>query len=154
MKTGTKAKIIATIVCAFALCAALVGCGGPAGSDNATSPFQGDWVLSGGVADGQELDQQNLDAMEQMGLHVYVQFNEDGSLVLNMFGNEITGTWTAKDATTADITIQGDTEEVKIENDELKIEADGNALMFKKGEIPAAETTTAPDAEESATPEA
>ena len=141
MKMGMKAKIVAALVCAFALCVALAGCSGNGDGDNsgdASAAFQGDWVLSGGTSNGQDLDQATIDSMEQMGLYVYAQFNADGSLVLSMFGDQIDGTWTAKDATTADITIQNDTEEVKIVDGELTIEAEGNALRFKKGEIPAA----------------
>ena len=176
MKKGMKAKIIATFVCAFALCAALVGCSSGDSGDGSAA-FQGDWVLSGGTSDGQELTQESIDAMQQMGLNVYVQFNEDGTFVMSLFGTDMQGTWTAKSATTADITLEGDTEEVKIVDGELTIEAEGNALRFKKGEAPTqapatpsgpevagddaadqqeadAEEATQRDAEQSATPEA
>ncbi|MCI9261921.1 hypothetical protein [uncultured Adlercreutzia sp.] len=156
MKKNFKAKALAVFACAFALCIALVGCAGGSGAagDDAAKNFQGDWVLSGGSSGGQEIDQASIDSMQQLGMNVYIQLQEDGTAVINLFGSEMTGTWKAKDATTADFTLEGDTEEIKIENDELVIAVDGDSLRFKKGEIPAAETSTTPDEMESSTPEA
>ena len=95
-----KAKIFAAAVCAVALCVALAGCagGGTAGSADNSANFQGTWVLSGGNADGQELTAESIEAMEQMGLHVYIQMNEGGSAVVSLFGSDYDGTWEAKDA--------------------------------------------------------
>lgn len=156
MKKSLKTKALAVFACAFALCIALVGCagGGDTAGDDAAKNFQGDWVLSGGSSDGQEIDQASIDSMQQLGMNVYMQLQEDGTAVISLFGSEMTGTWKAKDATTADFTLEGDTEEIKIENDELVIAVDGDSLRFKRGEIPAAEAATTPDEEQSATPEA
>ncbi|MDE8702169.1 hypothetical protein PZH32_04235 [Adlercreutzia equolifaciens] len=156
MKKSLKTKALAVFACAFALCFALVGCtsGGNAAGDDAAKNFQGDWVLSGGSSAGQEIDQASIDSMQQLGMNVYIQLQEDGTAVISLFGSEMTGTWKAKDATTADFTLEGDTEEIKIENDELVIEVDGDSLRFKRGEIPAAEVAATPDEEQSATPEA
>ena len=156
MKKSLKTKALAVFACAFALCIALVGCagGGSTAGDDAAKNFQGDWVLSGGSSGGQEIDQASIDSMQQLGMNVYIQLQEDGTAVISLFGSEMTGTWKAKDATTADFTLEDDTEEIKIENDELVIEVDGDSLRFKRGEIPAAEVATTPDEEQSATPEA
>lgn len=134
-----KAKIFAVAVCAMALCVALVGCAGGGtngGGDNAAT-FQGDWMLSGGQNDGQELDAESIEAMEQMGLYVYMQLNEGGNAVISLFGNSVDGTWEAKDATTVAITFEGDTADATLEGDELVLAVEGNSLKFKKGEIPA-----------------
>ena len=156
MKKNLKLKALAAFVCVFALCAALAGCTTTSAgdADNGASNFQGDWVLSGGTSGGQEIDQEGIEGMKALGMNVYIQLNEDGSAVISLFGSDMAGTWSPKTATTADITLEGDTEEVKIENDELVLEADGDSLRFKKGEIPAAASETEPDAEQSATPEA
>ncbi|MEC4176155.1 hypothetical protein VIN30_06815 [Adlercreutzia sp. R7] len=134
-----KAKIFAVAVCAMALCVALVGCAGGgtnSGSDNAAN-FQGDWMLSGGQNDGQELDAESIEAMEQMGLYVYMQLNEGGNAVISLFGTNTNGTWEAKDANTVAITFEGDTADATLEGDELVLAVEGNSLKFKKGEIPA-----------------
>lgn len=133
-----KAKIFAVAACAVALCVALAGCagGGTAASDNAAN-FQGTWVLSGGNADGQEMTAEAIEAMEQMGLNVYIQLNEGGNAVISLFGDNTDGTWEAKDATTVALTFQGDTADAVLEGDELVLSVDGDSLKFKKGELPA-----------------
>lgn len=161
-----KAKIFAVAVCAMALCVALVGCGGggaAGGADNSAN-FQGTWVLSGGNADGQEMTDESIKALEQMGLNVYIQMNEGGSAVVSLFGSNYDGTWEAKDATTVALTFQGDTADAVLEGDELVLTVEGDSLKFKKGELPEgagagadADATAAEagqDQEQEATPEA
>ena len=99
-----KAKILAAAVCAMALCVALVGCAGGGNNGDAAANFQGDWMLSGGQQDGQELDAESIKAMEDMGLYVYIQLNEGGQAVISLFGTNTDGTWEAKDATTVALT--------------------------------------------------
>lgn len=132
-----KAKIFAVAVCAMALCVALVGCAGGGTNGDAAANFQGDWMLSGGNNDGQELDAESIDAMEQMGLYVYIQLNEGGNAVISLFGTNTDGTWEAKDANTVALTFEGDTADATLEGDELVLAVDGSSLKFKKGEIPA-----------------
>jgi hypothetical protein len=144
-----KAKIFAAAVCAVALCVALAGCagGGTAGSADNSANFQGTWVLSGGNADGKELTAKSIEAMEQMGLHVYIQMNEGGSAVVSLFGSDYDGTWEAKDATTVALTFEGDTADAVLEGDELVLSVEGDSLKFKKGELPAdADATAGADA--------
>lgn len=148
-----KAKIFAAAVCAVALCVALAGCagGGTAGSADNSANFQGTWVLSGGNADGQELTAESIEAMEQMGLHVYIQMNEGGSAVVSLFGSDYDGTWEAKDATTVALTFEGDTADAVLEGDELVLSVEGDSLKFKKGELPAdADATAGADADAAA----
>ena len=40
-----------------------------------------------------------------MGLSVYLQLNEGGSAVLSVLGTNMDGSWTAKDATTVELTL-------------------------------------------------
>lgn len=150
-----KAKILAAAVCAAALCVALVGCagGGTYGSDDAAN-FQGTWVLSGGNSQGQELTSEAIDAMNQMGMNVYIQLNEGGNAVISLFGSDMDGTWEAKDAKTVALTFEGDTAEATLEGDELVLAVEGDSLKFKKGEVPAAATEVEPDQEQQAEPEA
>ncbi len=133
-----KAKILAAAVCAMALCVALVGCaGGGTYSDDNAANFKGDWMLSGGTSDGQELDAESISAMEQMGLYVYLQLKDDGTAVVSLFGTNVEGTWAAKDATTVTLTLQGDAADATLEGEELTLAVEGDSLRFKKGEIPA-----------------
>lgn len=150
-----KAKIIAAAVCAMARCVALAGCaGGGTNSGNDATNFQGNWVLSGGNNEGQELKAEDIDAMNQMGLNVYMQLNEGGNAVISLFGENVDGTWEAKDATTVAITFQGDTTDAKLEGDELVLSVEGNSLRFKKGDIPPAASEVQRDENQQAEPEA
>ena len=129
-----KAKIIAAAVCAMALCVALAGCaGGGTNSGNDATNFQGNWVLSGGNNEGQELKAEDIDAMNQMGLNVYMQLNEGGNAVISLFGENVDG---------------------KLEGDELVLSVEGNSLRFKKGDIPPAASEVQRDENQQAEPEA
>lgn len=149
-----KAKLFAVAACAVALCVALVGCGGGGNSADNAANFQGDWVLSSGNVDGQEVTPEILDQAAQLGMSIYMQFNEDGSCVLNVLGSEMQGTWEAKDATTVSFTFEGSTEEAKLEGDELVMTYGDDNMHFKKGAIPAAASEVEQDQEQEAEPEA
>lgn len=150
-----KSKIIAAVVCAFALCVALVGCagGGTEGGNNDAN-FQGDWMLSGGTNDGQELDAVGIKAMEDRGLYVYVQLNEGGSAVISLFGTNMEGTWTAQDASTVTLEFEGDQLDATLVDGELVMAVDGNSLSFAKGTIPPEATEVQSDENQQAEPEA
>lgn len=132
-----KAKILAVAACAIALTVALTGCGGGGNSADNAANFQGNWVLTSGNVDGQEVTPEVMDEAAKLGMSIYMQFNEDGSCVLNVLGSEMQGTWEAKDATTVALTFEGDTADAKLEGDELVLSVDGSSLKFKKGTIPA-----------------
>lgn len=130
-----RTKIIGVAACAFALCVALAGCASaPAGNDAAN--FQGDWILSSGTVDGQEATEETMAQAQEMGLSVYLQLNEGGSAVLSVLGTNMDGSWTAKDATTVELTFDGSSAEATLEGEELVMQQDGDVMRFKRGEIP------------------
>ena len=146
-----KAKIIGAAACAFALCVALAGCAGaPAGNDAAN--FQGDWTS--GTVDGQEATEETLAQAQEMGLSVYLQLNEGGSAVLSVLGTNMDGSWTAKDATTVELTFDGSSAEATLEGEELVMQQDGDVMRFKRGEIPPAASEVQRDENQAAEPEA
>ena len=149
-----KAKILAVAACAVALPVALTGGGGGGNSADNAANFQGNWVLTSGNVDGQEVTPEVMDEAAKLGMSIYMQFNEDGSCVLNVLGSEMQGTWEAKDATTVAITFQGDTTDAKLEGDELVLSVEGNSLRFKKGDIPPAASEVQRDENQQAEPEA
>ena len=143
-----RTKIIGVTACAFALCVALAGCASaPAGNDAAN--FQGDWILSSGTVDGQEATQ-----AQEMGLSVYLQLNEGGSAVLSVLGTNMDGSWTAKDATTVELTFDGSSAEATLEGEELVMQQDGDVMRFKRGEIPPVASEVQRDENQAAEPEA
>ena len=78
-----KAKILAVAACAIALTVALTGCGGGGNSADNAANFQGNWVLTSGNVDGQEVTPEVMDEAAKLGMSIYMQFNEDGSCVLD-----------------------------------------------------------------------
>lgn len=126
------AALLAT-ACAFALCFALVGCGGSDPSKN----FIGTWVLSGGEMDGDSIDDETLSLMKSFGMDVYITLDEDGTASFVLFGEKMSGDWKAKNATTATLTFDGESGDIKLADEKLTLEADGDKLIFEKGEAPA-----------------
>ena len=139
-----KAKIIGAAACAFALCVALAGgASAPAGNDAAS-----------GTVDGQEATEETLAQAQEMGLSVYLQLNEGGSAVLSVLGTNMDGSWTAKDATTVELTFDGSSAEATLEGEELVMQQDGDVMRFKRGEIPPAASEVQRDENQAAEPEA
>lgn len=151
-----KAKLFIAIASLVVVCAVLAGCAGgnDAGTGEDAATFQGNWVLSGGTSDGVELTAESIDAMEQLGMNVYMQLNEGGSAILSLFGTNAEGTWQAKDATTVTIDFEGSTIDATLEDGELVMAVDGSSLRFTRGEIPPEATAVQRDEMQQAEPEA
>ena len=153
-----RTKIIGVAACAFALCVGLALLYiirlfvFPAGNDAAN--FQGDWILSSGTVDGQEATEETMAQAQEMGLSVYLQLNEGGSAVLSVLGTNMDGSWTAKDATTVELTFDGSSAEATLEGEELVMQQDGDVMRFKRGEIPPVASEVQRDENQAAEPEA
>ena len=129
-----RIAVLLAAVCAFAMCFALVGCGGGK-SEDVSKNFVGDWVLVGGQADGEEIDQESIDILNSLGMQIYLSLKDDGTSALVLFGEELNGTWKAKDASTVTITFDNDGGDFKLADGKLTLEVEGDKLIFEKGEI-------------------
>ena len=119
--------IIAALCCAFALCFALVGCGGGLDKSN----YTGDWKLAYGS--DENLDADSIELMNSLGLSVTLTLNEDGTGSLDLFGDKMEAKWEAKDNTEGTITLDGNEATMKLENEQLTIVDSTNASMtFKR----------------------
>ena len=157
-----KLGIIATICCAFALCFALMGCGGgdSASGDSAgdaeaaKAAFAGTWDLVGMVQDGTETSQSDLEMLSSLGLDVYLDLNDDGTAALVLFGESMAGSWEATSVTSGTLSLDGsDPVEMVIDGENLKMTENESSLTFAKGEPRSAaatsstSTTTADDSD-------
>ncbi len=137
-KEGIRMKkriaILLAVVCSLALCFALVGCGGGKGED-ASKNFVGDWVLVGGEADGEVIDAEMVDMLNSFGMQVYLSLKDDGTATLVLFGEEMDGTWKAKDASTVTLTFDGSSADSKLADNKLTLEVEGDKLIFEKGDV-------------------
>lgn len=143
-----KLTALFAAACSLVLCFALAGCGGGGGGGGKadySKNFVGTWVLSGGEMDGDAIDSATLDLMNTYGMNVYITFDKDGTVLFVLFGEEMSGDWKAKDASTATLTFDGDSGDAKLADGKLSLEADGDKLVFEKGEAPAKSSSGSTD---------
>jgi hypothetical protein len=114
----------------FALCLVLAGCGGDAAKN-----YVGDWKLTGMEENGEATSAEDLKLMEDMGLTITLSVKEDKSFLLNVMGEEMSGTWEAKSASEATFTVEGQSVPATLANGVLTLEQDGTKMMFEKGTV-------------------
>ena len=128
-----KKAMIALLSCVFALCLALVGCGGDNAAANKAA-FTGTWDLVE-MSQGDEVTgSDELNTLKSLGLEVYVNLNEDGTSALVLFGEVIDGTWEATSSTAGTIKMEGQDVAMSIADSKLTFEQEGAKLTFQKGE--------------------
>lgn len=139
---STTKRTMATIVAMLAMVFALAGCsGGSAGSpQDGEKNFAGDWRIVGMEDDGKVTSEDDIEAMRDLGLDVGLTVNEDGTFTLAYFGSELNGEWSAKSATEAEFTIDGEKVTVTIADEKISMEQDGTKLIFGKGKANASST--------------
>lgn len=131
MKTTFKKSVLAFLTCVLALAFALTGCSG--GKDPKAN-FVGSWKLSGGTLEGEELTDEYMEMFEEWGLSCILVLDEDGTGSLDLFSEVSDVKWEAKDTTTATITADGDSQDMKLKDGKLVLEADGDELVFTKSD--------------------
>lgn len=130
MKTmNFKRKIVLVLMaCMLAACFTLVGCGGGGGA----ADFVGDWKLTEMVEDGEAMSGDDLELMEEMGLTFGLTINDDGSAVIDMFGETLDGTWEAAGDSAVDLTFEGETLQAKMVDGKVVLEEGGSKMVFSK----------------------
>ncbi len=136
MKKGLT-TILSALSVALVLMLGLAACGGGGGGGAPTvdykKNFVGTWdLVSMGGEDA--ATEEEVELMKSMGQEVFVNFDEDGSFHLVLFGSTMDGTWKAKDASTATVTIEDSNVDATLKDGQLTMEEDGESMVFKKGE--------------------
>lgn len=132
MKTTFKKSVLAFLTCVLALAFALTGCSG--GGKDPKANFVGSWELSGGTTEGEELTDEYMDMFEEWGISCILVLDEDGTGSLDLFSEVSDLKWEAKDATTASITVDKETTDVKLEDGKLVLEDGEDKLIFSKSD--------------------
>ena len=132
MKTTFKKSVLAFLTCVLALAFALTGCSG--GGKDPKANFVGSWQYSGGTLDGEELTDEYMDMLKEWGLNCILILDEDGTGVLDMFLEVADLKWEAKDATTVPITAEDESHDLKLKDDKLVLEVEGDKLIFTKSD--------------------
>lgn len=148
-----KKGLVALFTSLVALCLVLVGCGGsPAASGQ---NFIGVWELDSMVNEGEEISSDDLRLMKSIGLNVFLVVEDGGNIKLNLYGEELAGTWKASNDTTATLTFSDDTTETAFDsnstmtfaNDMITLSSatDESTMTFTKTTKEAMESTLAAD---------
>ena len=142
MSINTKSiPIIAALVAAFALVSALVaGCSSGGDPASYEKNFEGTWdiVEMSSPDDGDMGDM--LKALRDMGAELNIQFDivEDGdnAISINIYSQSddesLHGTWKAVDAKTAELTVEGESQNATIDGNRLVMEQDGTKMVCEK----------------------
>ena len=132
-----KKHLLALFTCMAALCLVLVGCGGSGngGSQAASSadptPFVGTWELYEMESDGEVTSNEDVATLKDfLGISVYADIAEDGTLELDVFGEILTGTWEATGDGVASATLEGQDITLSIVDDKLVIDQSGSSMTF------------------------
>lgn len=132
MKTTFKKSVLAFLTCVLALAFALTGCSG--GGKDPKANFVGSWQYSGGTLDGEELTDEYMDMLEEWGVNCILILDEDGTGTLDLFLEVVDLKWEAKDATTATVTAEDESHDLKLKDDKLVLEVDGDKFIFTKSD--------------------
>lgn len=116
---------------AFSLTVLLCGCVG--GNDAAL--FVGTWDLRSGHngAGSDDLSEENVSALRNLGVDAYLDLGEDGALTLVMFDEAKGGNWKATGPASANATIEGQSATISLVGDELRLKQQDAVLEFFKG---------------------
>ncbi len=132
-----KKGILAALVCAMALCVALVGCG--SGKTDYSKNFIGKWEIESMSSDGEELDADYMNLMRTFGANIVLNLEKDGIANLDVMGENLSCTWEAKSASTLTITPQEASEDVtpgefELKDDKLVGDFDDASFIFVKND--------------------
>ena len=138
-------KAIVALCCVFALSLALVGCSA-GGAANPKAAWVGTWDLSEMESNGSTTSSEELETLRSLGLDVYMELNEDGTSALVLFGESMPGTWEAKSAEEATLTMSESSSApitMKMADSKITMEQNGSKMVFKKGEKRTASSSSA-----------
>lgn len=128
-------NIIASVVGALALTVSLVACGGtPAGLnlEELAGEFVGTWEMSHAEFEEGPVAEEDYDALADLGLHVTLDLGESGDILFDAFGSQFEGTWEIKDESTITATLDGESVDMPVEDDELVLDYMGETMYFEK----------------------
>lgn len=124
-----KKRLLALLTGALALCLVLVGCGKKVDP----TPFIGTWELYEMEADDEVTTNEDIQSLKDLlGITVYCDLNEDGTAVLDVFGETLEGTWEATEAGVATATMEDQEIEITLADDKLTVAQQGASMTFVK----------------------
>lgn len=157
MLTG-KRSLVSVISVGLALILSLAGCSGGKGAEEATpatdeevaaevaeepgeeaaeeaedlsTDFVGTWSLIG--AEGvEDISQEDLEQMKELGATITLTLDEDGAAVLELAGEYLEGTWEAKTSTTGVFVIDDARHQMELKDETLTLSNPDGAMIFER----------------------
>ncbi len=126
-----KKRFVSLFTCLFCVLAvglALVGC---SGGGSQASKLVGYWELSSGEAGGEEVTEDDIKALSDLGVNCILYLGEDGSATLDLFCAVEDATWDVDKCT---MEYDGTTGKLKLSGDTLSYSVGEDVLKFKKGD--------------------
>jgi hypothetical protein len=117
-----KKRLALLLACVLLVSAMMVACGSSTKVEGTT------WKLTKAEMEGQTVEAEALDAL---GGESTFDFQKDGVLVGNMFGEEVKGTW-KQSGSKVTLEIDGSSVDAKISGSKMTMEEEGNKLTFEK----------------------
>ena len=128
-----KKRFLGILAVLAVFCIALVGCGGPA--EDYSPNFAGNWQLVAMESADNEVSEQDLQDMKDLGLTVDLTFADDGTCSLVMFGEDYgTGTWKDESAAECAVTMEDQSIDVALDSatGRLTFAQGDEALIFER----------------------
>lgn len=130
---------IATLAIAAALAAMLGACGGGA-TDGVDIPslesleagFVGTWEIESATSTDGDITADDIEAMNDLGMNVTVDLGDDGTMLIDVFGDQTTGTWEIKDENTLTLSVEGEPLDAPVEDGMLTLSYEGQTMTFEK----------------------
>lgn len=123
-----KRKIAVVITAMVMLVFALTACG----SGSKADPIEGKWSAEKIKASGLEITLDEFAEQTGQDVSVSLEFKADGKLSAEAMGQTSEGEWKAKDGGKYDVTLDGETEEIVLEESKITMDFDGAVLIFEK----------------------
>lgn len=129
-------KTFTTLAAALMLTVSLAACGGaPAGPDlsQLRDDFVGSWELRSAEFVDQNVTEEYYDMIsETYGMHVTMDLDDGGGLLVDAFGEQQTGTWEIRDEDTLTLTLGDESVDVPYADDTLTLTYEGETMVFEK----------------------
>lgn len=131
-----------------------------ASSDSVTATTDaslvGIWDVTSLVSDDENLGEEDLQQVRDLGLDLYLELKDDGLLVYKYGDGQDTGSWEQIDGSSVGITIAGGTTIASLEGDTMTLAEADTTMTFRKrapGADPSPSTASAPETTEAVSEE-
>lgn len=121
-------KMLTIMALALAVVLSLAFAGCSSAPKDYSANFQGSWKMTSIVGASED----DMAFVEALGIGFVLDLNEDKTALLNMMGEEMTGTWEATSETECTLTIEGESVTAKLNGEELTFAVEGEEMVFAK----------------------